>query len=104
VSRPHRVQYLPAAEQDLLDILDYIARDNPRAARAFVARVERTIGRLAHFPRSGRTPDDPRLRREGYRLLAVGDYLVFYVVIGRTVEIRRVIHGARRYQFLIGGE
>jgi len=28
-----------------------------------------------------------------------GDYLVFYVVIRRTVQIRRVIHGARRYDF-----
>jgi plasmid stabilization system protein ParE len=104
VSRPHRIRYLPAAEQDLLDILDYIARDNPGAARAFVDRVEHAIGRLARFPRSGRIPGDPRLRRGGYRLLVVGDYLVFYVVIRRTVQVRRVIHGARRYEFLLGGE
>lgn len=101
MSGPYHLRYLPAAEQDLLDILDYIARDNPAAARAFVNRVERAIGRLARFPRSGRRPRDARLRRRGYRLIVVGDYLVFYVVIRRTVQIRRVIHGARRYDFLL---
>jgi len=104
VSGTYRLQYFPAAEHDLLDILDYIARDNPGAARAFVDRVERMIGRLARFPRSGRTPTDARLRRREYRILVVGDYLVFYVVIRRTVQIRRVIHGAQRYDFLLGSE
>ena len=101
MSGRYDVRYLPAAEKDLLDILDYIARDNPDAARAFVDRVEHTIGRLAFFPRSGRQPLDARLRRLGYRVLVVGDYLAFYVVSGRTVQIRRVIHGARRYEFLL---
>ncbi len=97
------LRYLPAAEQDLLDILDYIARDNPDAARAFVDRVEEGIGHLAVFPKSGRQPGDARLRRLGYRLLVVEDYLVFYVVTRRTVQVRRVIYGSRRYEFLLPG-
>jgi plasmid stabilization system protein ParE len=101
VSGRYQVRYRPAAEQDLLDILDYIARDNPAAARGFVDRVEQAIGRLALFPKSGRQPRDARLQRLGYRLLVVGDYLVFYIVIRRTVQVRRVIHGARRYEFLL---
>ncbi len=98
------VRYLPAAEQDLVDILDYIARDNPDAARTFVNRVDRAIGHLAFLPRAGRLPEDARLRRLGYRVLVVEDYLVFYVVTRRTVQIRRVIHGARRYEFLLGSQ
>ena len=97
----YRVEYLPAAERDLLDILDYIARDRPVAARAFVDRLERAIGRLAQFPRAGRLPSDDRLRRPGYRILFVGNDLVFSVLTRRTVEIRRVVHGARRYEFLM---
>jgi plasmid stabilization system protein ParE len=46
VRRTYEVRYLPAAEQDLLDILDYIARDDPSAARAFVDGIERAIARL----------------------------------------------------------
>jgi len=37
-------------------------------------------------------------------VLVVGDYLVFYVVVRRKVQIRRVLHGARRYDFLLRPE
>jgi hypothetical protein len=36
----------------------------------------------------------------GYRMLVVDKYLVFYVV-KKIIQIRRVIHGARRYSFLL---
>ena len=98
---PFDLRYLPAAEQDLLDVLDYIARDDPHAARRFVDRIDQAVGHLASFPKAGRRPGNARLRRLGYRLLVVGDYLVFYVITGRTVEVRRVLHGARRYGFLL---
>ena len=100
----YAVRYLPAAEQDLLDIVDYIARDNPPAARRFVDRLDQVVGRLALFPRSGRQPADARLRKLGYRMLVVGDHLVFYVIVQRIVQVRRVIHGARRYHFLLHSE
>jgi plasmid stabilization system protein ParE len=31
----------------------------------------------------------------------VHNYLVFYVVNGNQVEIRRILHGRRRYEFLL---
>ena len=104
MKRRFRVEYLPLAEQDLLDIVDYIARDRPRAARAFVDRIDRAVDRLATFPRSGRRPHDERLQRLGYRVLTVDGSLVFYVIRRTVVQIRRVIHGARRYEFLLGNE
>jgi len=100
VSR-YRVQYLPLAERDLIDIVDYISRDTPEAARGFVEGVDRAVARLALHPRSAPQPQDQRLRRLGYRMLVIDNYLVFYVIIGRTVQIRRVIHGTRRYEFLL---
>lgn len=33
------VRFSAAAESDLLDIIDFIARDNPRAAREWLAAV-----------------------------------------------------------------
>jgi plasmid stabilization system protein ParE len=101
VTTPYEIRYLPVAEKDLLGILDYIARDDPEAARGFVDRIEAGIGNLAHFPKAGRRPRDARLQRLGYRVLVLDEYLVFYVVIGRTVQVRRVIHGSRRYDFLL---
>ena len=33
-------------------------------------------------------------------LYRIGDYLVFYVIKSKIVQIRRIIHGARNYGFL----
>ncbi len=99
--RRYRIEYLPLAERDLLDIVDYIARDRPHAARSFVDRLDRVVARLAIFPRSGKYPNDDRLRRSGYRIVLVEDYLVFYVLVGSVVQIRQVIHGSRRCEFLL---
>ena len=49
----------------------------------------------------GVIPKDARLKKLGYRILIIGKYLVFYVVKTNTVQIRRIIHGARQYRFLL---
>ncbi|WP_223836513.1 type II toxin-antitoxin system RelE/ParE family toxin [Paenibacillus oceani] len=43
----------------------------------------------------------PVLRAKGYRVLVVHSYLVFYVVMGDVVQIRRILHGKRKYEFLL---
>lgn len=97
------IRYLKTAEKDLEDIFDYIVRDNPSAAASMLDKFDRAISRLADTPEIGAHPKDERLRRLGYRILVVGDYLVFYVVKSgaKTVQIRRIIHGARQYGFLL---
>jgi len=100
VSR-YRIEYLPVAEEDLLDIFDYIKDDNPGATSDFIERMDESISKLALFPELGMVPKDDHLRRMGYRMLIIDDYLVFYVLFDEIVEIRRIIHGSRRYSFLV---
>ena len=101
MNRPYQIRYLPIAEDDLEDIFDYILIDNPSAAAGLLKTFDRAISQLAQNPELGVVPKDQRLKRVGYRMLIVGKYLVFYVVKSKTVQIRRIIHGARRYDFLI---
>ncbi len=96
-----RVVYLRSAQQDLADILRYIQRDSPGNAEQWIDRIDRALGRLSSFPNSGVVPKDERLEALGYRIVVVGEYLAFYVVCGRRVEVRRVFHGRRRYSFLL---
>ena len=95
-----RIHYLPVAQRDLLEILEYIRLDNPKAAADLLDRFDATITRLGTFPQMGSVPKGLRLRHLGYRMLIIDNYLVFYVVIDKVVEIRRIIHGKRRYEFL----
>ena len=91
-----------AAEQDLAEIVDYIANDNPAAALKLAEKIEQSILQLEDFPLIGAIPKNRRLTRQGYRILIVDIYLVFYVLLNNeTVEIRRIIRGKRDYKFLL---
>lgn len=46
-------------------------------------------------------PKDLALAAKGYRYLIVKNYLVFYVVAGDTVQIRRTLYARRGYRALL---
>ena len=94
------VVYVPAAQRDLIEAFEYVRKDSPAAAAAWLERVDKALKRLASFPRSGFVPKDRRLAARGYRVVIVDQHLAFYVERRETVEIRRVLHGRRRYEFL----
>jgi len=101
MKKKHKIKYLPIAQQDLIEIFDYIKEDNPSAAKSFIDKIDKSISRLELFPQTGVVPKDDRLEMLGYRMLVVENYLVFYVIKENIVEIRRIIHGSRRYSFLL---
>jgi addiction module RelE/StbE family toxin len=87
------LRYKARALADLEAIYDYIAQDDPTAARRVVQRIVRSIGRLAIIPLSGR----PGVVR-GTRILAVPGlpYVVIHRVRENTLDIIAVLHSARR--------
>lgn len=95
------IEYLPSAQKDIFDIVEYIKLDNPSAALNFVDKLDESISQLADFPLIGIVPKDSRLQLLHYRMLIIDNYLVFYVLKDNTVEIRRVIHSKRKYDFLL---
>jgi toxin ParE1/3/4 len=101
MKKPYTIRYLKTAEKDLIDIFNYIKQDKPSVAVTYLERFDDLISQLASNPLIGIIPKDSRLKKMGYRILIVDKYLVFYVVKSKTVQIRRVIHGARQYEFLI---
>ena len=48
-----RVIYAPEADDDLIGIADFIARDKPEAARRWVQRIRDTCATLATQPEMG---------------------------------------------------
>ena len=97
----YSVIYSYLAWRDLQQIYDFIAEDNPSAAQTFVTQLDEKIGNLSQFPESGHIPRQGYLKAKGYRILVIGDYLVFYRLKPKIVKIDRVIHGRRRYEFLL---
>lgn len=97
----YSLRYLPVAEEDLISILDWIAKDSPVRALKFVDKLEEKIGKLEQFPLLGRVPRHHKLREYGYRVLIVEDFLVFYITRKKTIEIHRVIIASRNLDHLV---
>lgn len=101
MSKKNEVRYLPAAEKDLTDILEYIRKDNPSAALKLITDIDETISKLEEFANMGVIPKDLRLKSLNYRMLIIGNYLVFYTATNKSVEVRRILHSKRKYSFLL---
>jgi toxin ParE1/3/4 len=80
------------AEEDLIEIWNYIAPESLSAADRVLDRIDRVCEHLAENPRMG--PARPDLAH-GLRYFVSGSYLVIYRETPGGVEIVRVIHGAR---------
>jgi len=97
----YKVKIYPAAQQDLNDIVDYLNTLSPDAAIKYYDRIVEKIGSLAEMPERRPLLKDPQLRLRGYRTLIVDNYMVFYVVKGDTVQIRRILFGRRQYEWML---
>ena len=95
------MRLLRTAENDFTDIVSYVAADQPSAAAMLAARIEKSLRHLSRNPRMGRIPEEVDLARVGYRYLVIENYLVFYVVEGRSIQVHRILHGARHYLDLL---
>lgn len=89
-----RVTFDPEAREELDEIFAWIAKDNPRAAYAMVARIEAKVMRLA-------TPELTHMGRpglvDGTRELLEWPYIIVYKVDDDRNEIvvLSVVHGAQ---------
>jgi len=72
---------------------------NPSRAESFVEELYRRCTSLSDFPKSYALIVDPKSR--GMRRVVHGNYLIFFRIVGDTVEVTHVLHGARDYERLL---
>ncbi len=89
-----RVIFTDHALDNLDLIADYIARDAPKAAGAFVKNVFQKAELLQNSPKLGRKV--PEFNKENIRELLCGRYRIVYKLINKNrIDILAVHHGAR---------
>ncbi|MFZ0964557.1 MAG: type II toxin-antitoxin system RelE/ParE family toxin [Terriglobia bacterium] len=86
-----RITWADPAIHDLDAIADYIALENPAAARELVQRVIAAVERLRRFPRMGSRPNE--LVGLPYRQLVVSPCRIFYRVEKKRIYIVHVLRG-----------
>jgi plasmid stabilization system protein ParE len=89
----YRIRYRNLAKRDVQGIISWLSQFYPGTPGRFLAALKKGITNLEDNPYLYEAwPDNPV-----YRKMGVMDYLVFYHVDDekKTVEIIRVLHGAR---------
>lgn len=85
-----RISHL--AEADLDEIWLYVAKDRPNSANELMDRFKQQFALLQSNPEFGEQRQD---LAKNLRQAVVGNFVVLYNLRDETVEIVRVIHGAR---------
>jgi toxin ParE1/3/4 len=89
------------AEADLDELWAYIAANNPDAADRMVDAVLESSRTHVRFPGMGQSRDE---LQAGLRCFVVLPYVVYYRVLEDTIEVLRILHGARDISGLIEPE
>ena len=97
----YKIRIFPTARQDMEDVIAYLNTLSPDVALRYYDLLVDEIASLAKMPERCPRPKDLALAAKGYRYLIVKNYLVFYVVVGDTVQIRRILYARRDYQSLL---
>ena len=93
----YSLRYLPLCWDDVNSAISYIADVlcNPSAAEDLLDDVEAEILEHLENPTVATVYRTSRNRPDPYYWFPVGNYMVFYVVIGDVMEVRRFLYGAR---------
>ena len=93
----YNLEILPIAKNDMNEMVDYLNKFDCQTAIGIYDEIIDSIKSLTKFPDRFPFVKVPQLRAKGYRFIIVKRYIVFFVVKGKTVEIRRVLHEKRNY-------
>jgi hypothetical protein len=91
MSRDYKLRFISLFEQDVAEVIDYIAYrlKNPQAALRLVEAVDQAIENRRPFAKSFAPLPLSRNRKHPYYTIEVGNYTIFYVIIDDVMEVRR---------------
>jgi toxin ParE1/3/4 len=99
-----KVYIIADAEDDILDIYRFVARnDSPQKADKLLSGIEDICKRLSGMPERGHIP--PELERIGiyeYREVHYKPYWIIYRISGDSVFVHNVLDGRRNLSELLG--
>ena len=100
MAKEYELRFLSLFEEDLNEIVDYIKNvlQNEIAAFSFVDAVEQAIRQRLPFAESFKKFQSTHDRKHPYYQIPVKNYTIFYVMIGNTMEVRRILYGRSNWK------
>ncbi len=102
-NKNYELRFLPLFEEDLTEIVEYIAFNlkNPAAAQRLIDDVETAVNKRLFCAESFEPFYSAKERKYPYYKISVRNFTVFYVVIGSVMEVRRILYNRRDFNNLI---
>jgi toxin ParE1/3/4 len=94
-----KVVVTEAALEDLFRIARFIESDSPARAVSFIDELHDRCRRLGGMPKA--YPLIPGRELSGIRRRPHGNYLIFYRITDRAVEVLHVLNGAQDYERIL---
>ncbi len=91
------IEWSLKAENDLNEVIDYIAQDSLEYALSFYEQVREKVENLIQFPKMGRIV--PELDEPTIRELILRNYRIIYRISEKKIQIVRLFHGSRIMDF-----
>lgn len=85
---------MPAAVEDLEEILDYVRRQSPQGAERLGESILESIALLPFFPAKCPVAPESDVWRHEVRTLVVFNHRVLYTVRPDRISVLRIVHGA----------
>ena len=97
----YKIEIFPTAQQDMEEVIEYLNTLSSEAGLKYYDLLIEEITGLSQMPERCPRVKVLALAAKGYRYLIVKNYLVFFVVVGDTVQIRRILYARRDYKGLL---
>lgn len=99
----YSLRFIPRFEADLNEIIDYIVfkLHNPDSAIKLINKVEDAILKRLDCPLAFEPFQSNRKRKNLYYRIYVDNFVIFYVVIGKVMGVRRILYKGRNAGNLI---
>lgn len=89
------------AQEDLEEIVLYPNKFYAETALKYNDLIVERIGSLSTAPERCSLVRDDSLRLKNYRYLIIENYIVFFVIKGKKVQIRRILYNKRQYKDIL---
>jgi toxin ParE1/3/4 len=102
MKEPFEIFWAAAAENDLFDIIGFIAEDDPAVALEILRKIKAGTAKLDRFPGRGRII--PELLKQGisrYREIVIDPWRIMYRIEGKKVFVVSIIDGRRNVEDIL---
>lgn len=99
----YHIEYSKDARQDLIDIKKYIKYNlqEPNIAERLINKIKIEIDKIGDNPQLYAIIDDDFIKKLELRKKIVDNYIIFYRIKSKKIQIVRVLYGRRNWISLL---